>query len=160
MRDYRSLLSGAGCDPGVISHCVTVCNVAMQYADASGIADGELVRAGAMLHDIGRGKTHSIAHAQIGADLCRSMGFPEEQARIIECHTGAGLSADECTLLRLLPRECIPRTLEEKIVTNADNLAGGKHRITIEEHLNHVFFLNRKIRRRIYHLWLEMELYC
>ncbi len=131
----------------------------MEYADSSGIADRELVRAGAMLHDIGRGKTHSIAHAQIGADFCRSMGLPEEQARIIECHTGAGLSADECTLLGLLPRDCMPRTLEEKIVTNADNLTGGSDRITIDEHLASAFFLPRKTRHRIYRLWLEVELF-
>ena len=160
MRNYRAILSGAGCDPGVIAHCFTVCKVAARYAESSGIADREQVQAGAMLHDIGRGKTHSIAHAQIGADLCRSMGFPEAYARIVERHIGAGLSADECTLLGLLPRDCMPRTLEEKIVANADNLAKGKHPIMIEEHLNQVVFLPRKTRRRIYHLWLEMEQYC
>ncbi|MDD1717038.1 MAG: HDIG domain-containing protein [Methanoregulaceae archaeon] len=157
MRDYRSLLIKAGCDPKVIAHCDAVCRVAMQYADSSGIADRELVRAGAMLHDIGRGTTHTVAHAQVGADLCRSMGFPEEQARIVECHTGAGITADECTLLGLLPRDCMPRTLEEKIVTNADNLIQGNRRITIDETLASAFFLPRKIRHRIYRLWLEME---
>ena len=161
MRDYRSLLRSAGCDPKVIAHCDAVCKVAMQYADSSGIADRELVRAGAMLHDIGRGTTHSIAHAQVGADLCRSMGFPEEQARIIECHTGAGLTADECTLLGLLPRDCMPRTLEEKIVTNADNLTRGEPTGSRSTSTwRPVFFLPRKIRHRIYRLWLEMEQFC
>jgi hypothetical protein len=37
-------------------------------------------------------------------------------ARIIECHTGAGLTSDECTLLNLWPRDCIPRSIEERIV--------------------------------------------
>ena len=54
-----------------------------------------------MLHDIGRSRTHDIRHAQCGADLVREMGMGENLARIVECHTGAGLSADECTLLGL-----------------------------------------------------------
>jgi uncharacterized protein len=53
----------------------------------------------------------------------------------------------------------MPRTLEEKIVTNADNLTGGSDRITIDEHLSSAFFLPRKIRHRIYRLWLEIELF-
>ena len=78
-------------------------------------------------------------------------------ARIVECHTGAGLTADECTLLGLLPIDCMPVTLEERIITNADNLAGGKRRISIEQDLMDAFALPRKIRKRMYRLWLEME---
>jgi uncharacterized protein len=69
------------------------------------------------------------------------------------------MTADECTLLGLLPIDCMPETLEEKIVTNADNLAGGKHRISIEQDLTDAFALSRKTRKRIYRLWLEMELF-
>ncbi len=112
-----------------------------------------------MLHDIGRSKTHGIGHAQSGAEICRKLGLPEEVARIVECHTGAGLTADECSLLGLLPVDCIPQTLEEKIVTNADNLVGGRHEISIERDLMEAFALKRNVRRRIYRLWLEMELY-
>jgi uncharacterized protein len=78
---------------------------------------------------------------------------------MVECHTGAGLTADECTLLGLLPIDCMPVTLEEKIVTNADNLAGGKRRISIEQDLMDSFSLPRKVRKRMYRLWLEMELF-
>ena len=76
-----------------------------------------------MLHDIGRGVSHGISHAQAGAAWLYR-GF-SAVARIVERHIGAGLSADECTLLRLVPRDCVPATLEEKIVTNADNLVAG-----------------------------------
>ncbi len=115
---------------------------------------------GAMLHDIGRSRTHDIRHAQCGADLVREMGLGEDLARIVECHTGAGLTADECTLLGLSPRDCIPATTEEKIVTHADNLIAGQpaghdpreHRVAIH--------LPRKARKRMYRLSCEVELLC
>jgi uncharacterized protein len=156
---FERLLAREGCSPKVIGHCRMVNAIAMEYVGGDSTADPELVLAGSMLHDIGRSQVHTIGHAQVGAGICRGLGQPEEVARIVECHTGAGLTADECTLLGLLPKDCMPKTLEEKIVTNADNLAGGKRRISIEQDLMDAFALPRKARKRIYRLWLEMELF-
>lgn len=156
---FEELLKRHGCSPKVIAHCRAVNAIAMEYVDGDTIADPELVFSGSMLHDIGRSRTHSIGHAQAGAAICREIGCPESLARVVECHTGAGLTADECTLLRLLPVDCVPVTLEEKIVTNADNLAAGKRRISIEHDLMEAFALPRKARKRIFRLWLEMELF-
>jgi uncharacterized protein len=156
---FEGLLIREGCSPKVIAHCRTVSAIAMGYVYEGSPADPDLVLAGSMLHDIGRSRTHTIGHAQAGASICRELGLPETVARIVECHTGAGLTADECTLLGLLPIDCIPVTLEEKILTNADNLAGGKRRISIEQDLMDVFALPRKTRKRMYRLWLEMELF-
>ena len=78
----------------------------------------------------------------------------------MECHTGAGLTADECTLLGLSPRDCIPRTTEEKIVTHADNLIAGKKRVTIHESIGSAIHLPRKARKRMYRLAAEVELLC
>ena len=155
---FIDLLKKAGCKPKVIAHCRAVCDCAREYAKKTPLADTDLVVAGALLHDIGRGNTHSIGHAQRGADLLRGMKYPERLARIVECHTGAGLSADECTLLGLLPRDCIPQTIEEKIVTNADNLIAGARRVTIEEEIAGAIHLPRKIRKRMYRLFFEVEL--
>ena len=156
---YVMLLEGAGCDARVIAHCRAVDDVAIRYADRIPLANRELVHAGAYLHDIGRAKTHTILHAQAGADYCRSIGLPESVARIVERHTGAGLTADECTLLGLLPRDCVPATLEEKIVCNADNLVAGAHPVSIERTICDAFFLPRHVRSRIFRLWLELESY-
>ncbi len=155
----EGLLTREGCSPKVIAHCRAVSAIAMEYVHEGSPADPDLVLAGSMLHDIGRSRTHSIGHAQQGATICRELGLPEAVARIVECHTGAGLTADECTLLGLLPIDCMPVTLEEKILTNADNLAGGKHRISIEQDLMDAFALPRKVRKRMYRLWQEMELF-
>ena len=93
--------------------------------------DLDLVRAGALLHDIGRGRTHGIRHAVAGAELARELGLPEELALIIERHIGAGVEREEAVRLGLPPRDYLPLTVEEKIVAHADNLAGkdGKLRL-------------------------------
>jgi len=155
---WETLLREAGCSRKVIEHCIAVRDVVMEYHPGD-ISDMEVLLAGAILHDIGRGSTHGVAHAQAGAEFCRRKGLPEPVSRVVECHLGAGLTADECTLLRLLPINCIPCTLEEKIVANADNLVAGVRRIHIDERMMRSIHLPRKMKRRLYHLWLEMELF-
>ena len=156
----EDLLHEAGCGKKVIAHCRAVRDCAVGYARHDPDADFSLIETASLLHDIGRGKTHSIHHAQEGADLLRSMGFSEEIARIVECHTGAGLTADECTLLGLSPRDCMPRTTEEKIVTHADNLIAGATRVTIDESISSAIHLPKKARKRMYRLSVEVELLC
>jgi uncharacterized protein len=156
----EALLRDAGCSEKVIAHCRSVRDCALEYAGHNPDADYALVGAGSLLHDIGRSRTHTIRHAQEGADILRSLGLPEPVARIVECHTGAGLTADECTLLGLAPRDCMPRTTEEKIVTHADNLIAGNRRVTIEESLASAFHLPVKARKRMYRLSCEVELLC
>jgi uncharacterized protein len=159
-KNYEDLLREAGCSEKVITHCRAVRDVAVEYAERNPLVAVDLVREGAMLHDIARGASHTILHAQQGADLLRAQGISEEVARIVECHTGAGLTADECTMLRLSPRDCMPRTTEEKIVTHADNLVEGKKRVNIDESIASAIHLPKKARRRIYHLAQEVELLC
>ncbi len=160
LKKYEKMLRKAGCSDTVIAHCKAVEECACEYAHANPFVDSSLVRAGALLHDIGRGSTHTIAHAQQGADLLRSMGFSETIARIVECHTGAGLTADECSLLGLLPRDCIPMTPEEKIVCHADNLLAGTRRMSIEQSIDSASHLPLKVRKRMYRLATEVELLC
>jgi uncharacterized protein len=157
---YKDMLHDAGCSKKVIAHCRAVSDCALGYARRDPDADYALIEAGSMLHDIGRGTTHTIQHAQTGADLLRSMGFSEDIARVVECHTGAGLTADECTLLGLSPRDCIPRTTEEKIVTHADNLIAGTRRVTIDESISSAIHLPKKARKRMYRLSQDVELIC
>jgi uncharacterized protein len=125
----------AGCPDNVIAHSRVVHEIACRYA-ASRPVDEKLVSWGAALHDIGRSQTHSLAHAQIGADICRGYGLPEEVARIVERHIGAGMTAEECKAEGLNPIDCIPKTPEEKIVAHADNLVRGVVVISIEERLD------------------------
>ncbi|MDD1705784.1 MAG: HDIG domain-containing protein [Methanoregulaceae archaeon] len=154
---YDAVLREAGCSGRVIAHCHAVRDLSLLFAGGSGVLDRELVNAGALLHDIGRGGTHSLHHAQAGAEYCRRIGMAPSIARIVECHTGAGLTSEECTLLRLLPIDCMPRTGEEKLVANADNLIKGSVEVNIFGRLESALYLDRKIKYRIYRLWLFGE---
>ncbi|HTY51831.1 MAG TPA: HDIG domain-containing protein [Methanomicrobiales archaeon] len=158
LRSWEALLVRAGCDPGVIAHARAVTRLALTFSD-SPVVDRDLVRAGAMLHDIGRRETHGIAHAQRGAGIARGLGLDERIASIIERHIGAGLTADECSLEGLVPRDCLPVTVEEKIVANADNLVAGTRETVIEETLGGATWLKKRVRKRICRLYLEMEVY-
>ena len=155
---YIRLLRAAGCNASLIRHCSVVAATAAALSGKSPFFDDDLVKAGALLHDLGRSVTHGIGHAQAGADLCRSLGLDEDLARIVECHTGAGLTADECIQLRLLPIDCMPPTPESALVACADNLVRGEQVITIEERLEMAYALNRTVRMRMYrhHQYLQM----
>jgi uncharacterized protein len=152
-----TLLREAGCSRWVIAHCHAVRDLSISYADGAGVLDRELLNAGALLHDIGRGVTHSLHHAQAGADYCRKAGISPDIVRVVECHVGAGLTSDECTLLGLLPIDCMPRTGEEKVVANADNLVNGTSVVSIFDRLESAWYLGRKKRSRTYRLWLFCE---
>ena len=154
--EWEPLLARAGCRRLVLSHAKAVSDLALQFA-SSPLVNRDLVLAGAMLHDIGRGVTHGIDHAQRGAALARALDLDERIISIIERHIGAGMTADECSLERLIPRDCMPETVEEKIVANADNLVHEDRPGTIEGTIGGAFRLKRRVRKRIYRLYLEME---
>ncbi|MDD4255973.1 MAG: HDIG domain-containing protein [Methanofollis sp.] len=156
LEQLEAHLSDAGCDPRVIAHCRTVNAVAAGYA-RSPVVDRELLIAGAMLHDLGRSETHSLHHAEVGADLARQTGCPDEVARIVQRHIGAGLTVEECALLGLIPRDSVPQRLEERIVAHADNLVKGTRVITSEERMDRSVTLGRKFRVRAVRLGLDLE---
>jgi uncharacterized protein len=152
----EAFLSDAGCDPGVIAHCRTVHAVAAGYA-RSPVVDRDLVATGAMLHDLGRSQTHSLHHAEVGADLARLSGCPDEVVRAIQRHIGAGLTPEECALHGLIPRDSVPQRLEERIVAHADNLVKGRRVITPEERMDRSLALGRKFMVRAFRLGLDLE---
>ena len=156
----EDLLRTAGCSRKVIAHCKAVRDCALSYARRCKDADLALVETGALLHDIGRSVTHSIAHAQAGADLLRKKGFSEDIVRIVECHMGAGLTAEECVALGLDARDCMPTTIEEKIVAHADNLMAGTRLMTIDECLLKAAHLPEEARHRMAALAQEVERLC
>jgi uncharacterized protein len=155
---YIGLLRAAGCSASVIRHCSVVAATAAALIEESPFFDHDLVEAGALLHDLGRSVTHGIGHAQAGADICRTLGLGEDLARIVECHTGAGLTADECIQLGLLPIDCMPPTPEAALVACADNLVRGEAVIPLEERLERAYALSRTARMRMYrqHQYLQM----
>jgi len=131
------LLRIAGCEENVIKHCEAVSKLAVEIAEACrrrGLnVDVRLVEVGALLHDVGRSKTHGVHHAIIGAEIARKLGLPEPIISIIKRHVGGGISADEAERLGWPKDVYVPQTIEEKIVAYADKLIEGSKRVTIEE---------------------------
>ncbi|MEM0467075.1 MAG: HDIG domain-containing protein [Candidatus Thermoplasmatota archaeon] len=128
------LLKECGCSDDIIMHCCAVRDIAKRIAIRAG-ADVALVEAGALLHDIGRAKTHGIQHAIEGAKIARKKGLPTTIIRIIERHIGAGIPKDEARCLGLPNKDFLPISLEEKIVAHADNLTHGDHQQCIEDEI-------------------------
>lgn len=135
------LLKQNGCPPRVIQHCRTVAKHATKIAkilEKKGCkVDLNLVEIGALLHDIGRSRTHSVDHALIGAKIAEDSSLPEPVIRIIERHVGAGIPADEAEKLGWPKRSYMPHTLEERIVNYADKLVEGTHRVPMKETIAH-----------------------
>ena len=120
----------------IISRCEAQVSGDKERAKCRVDVDLDLVRAGALLHDLGRGRTHGLRHAVAGAELAREMGLPEELQLIIERHIGAGIESEEAKRLGLPPKDYLPLTIEEKIVAHADNLAGPKGKVKLAEVLH------------------------
>lgn len=137
------LLKDKGADDALIAHCEAVSKVASDIAAgmaANGIkADLEFIASAALLHDLGRTKTHGISHGVEGAAMLED--YPE-YARVCERHIGGGIAASEAEALGLPVREYIPESVEEKVITYADKLVHGTRVAGIEETVE-------KFRRRL-----------
>jgi uncharacterized protein (TIGR00295 family) len=118
------ILREEGCRSNIIKHVCVVMVIAVAMARASS-ANISLVRAGALLHDLGRSRTQTVLHSYEGARILRERGFPEELVRVVQRHMGAGFTTEEASVLGLPEGEYMPITLEEKIVCHADNLVKG-----------------------------------
>lgn len=126
------LLKKENTPENVIEHCIAVCRKAMKIASNFDNADLDLIRKGALLHDIGRSRTHDLTHAIAGVEIARSYGYGEDVLNIIERHIGAGITAKEAEELGLPVKSYVPQTLEEKIVAHADNLVSGDKEVDID----------------------------
>lgn len=95
--------------------------------------DLELIKTGAMLHDIGifmtrarslgcDGEAPYVCHGYLGRTLLDEQGLPPEYGFICERHTGAGITKENILLnnLPLPQRDMVPVSLEEKIICVAD----------------------------------------
>ncbi len=131
-KEALSLLKKYQVSQRVMEHVMAVHDYAMEIASRVD-CDRELVEAGALLHDIGRCRSHGIDHAIIGAEILRKEGVDERVVRIVERHVGSGLTMEEAKSLGLPPKDYVPKTIEEKIVCHVDNLIGGAERVSIQD---------------------------
>lgn len=135
LNEYLSsdILEEFNCSFFVIEHSQAVMLKATQLAmDFELEVDLDLVKKGAILHDVGRSQTNGIKHAIVGAEIIRNEGFPTEIVKIVERHIGAGITKEEALILGLPPKDYVPITLEEKLVAHADNLIHGTKEVELD----------------------------
>lgn len=91
----------------------------------------KIVKIGALLHDIGRLKSHNFDHSELGGEIIRNLGYSEKLARIAETHILGGLTKEEAIELGLTPKDYMPHSIEEKIVCLADKYHIGTKQVSI-----------------------------
>lgn len=131
-----NLLIENGCSNDVIIHCKRVAELAVETAEAikkKGLTiDSKLVEVGALLHDIGRSKTHSVDHVIEGTKIAKEAGLPKPVVSIIKRHVGGGITKTEAqTLGWSVDDTYVPITLEEKVVSFADKLIEKGKRVPV-----------------------------
>lgn len=115
------------------THCEIVAALALDLADRGRLdVDHDLVRIGALVHDIGVYTLYEpdgtitpgtyIRHGVAGHAILQAEGWPDQIARICSCHTGVGLTRQdiEHQHLPIPPGDYTAVTREEKLVMYAD----------------------------------------
>lgn len=145
-----SLLKNLDLKENIIKHVIAVEKLSLEIANLiinnnpRIKIDLKLISDGALLHDIGRTVTHSINHAVEGVKIAKEYSFSYKILSIIENHIGAGISKEEAEDLGLPVKDYFPKTIEEKIVANADNLLAGYKRVSIERLYNKLLLQKNK----------------
>jgi uncharacterized protein len=133
------ILRSNNCPANVLAHCKTVSKEARKIAEiikSRGIpVDVKFVETAALLHDIGRCRTHGILHGIEGAKILKD--YPD-YARVCERHVGAGITKEETKELGMPEKDYLPETIEEKIIAHADNTVGENKVEGIEKTLEDI----------------------
>jgi len=139
-KECMELLRAAGCSTRVLAHSKAVHELGMELYGASVSAGGggrdldpDILSAGLLLHDLGRSRTHSIRHVDIGSDMAIRLGLDFRIAEIIHDHAGAGITADESLELGLRGEDHLPKDRVEKLVSHSDSLVRGSRRRTLKD---------------------------
>ena len=139
-QEAERILDTLGCSKVIKRHCKTVQSFAIKISkrivEKKIKIDMDLISAGALLHDIGRVKTHSVLHGVYGKAIAEELNLSPKLINIVENHIGAGIPAKEAAKLGLPEKDFIPETLEEKIICYADNRVTHSKIISFEKTLD------------------------
>lgn len=112
-------------DDEIQKHCEATQRKALRIAQLLSVkvtVNFDLVGIGALLHDIGRARTHGVTHGFVGGQILELYDYSPAIVKIVERHVLGGFTADEAVLVGLPERSFVPETWEEKIVCVADKL--------------------------------------
>lgn len=122
----------------VLKHSMSVQKVALHIAKKIPCVDIDFIKTVSILHDIGRFNCppwkDSIMHGVEGAKILRKEGL-RKYALVAERHLGVGISKQDIKKQKLkLPlKDYVPKTIEENIISYADNIIFGTRIGTIQE---------------------------
>jgi len=143
-KEAHSLLRCYGRDTAWIRHCLAVSRVAERLSKAISLNcshDAEFLRVGALLHDIGRYKTHDpVMHGVEGYHLLMGLGY-EREAFVCASHVFCGMPQAEAVRYGLPDQDFLPRTLEERLVPLIDSMVELDRPTTLEQRM---LSLNRR----------------
>jgi uncharacterized protein (TIGR00295 family) len=126
-----------GSNERIVGHCRACAKISQALArtatEQGRPVDEKAVVAAALLHDIGRSQTQTVAHGYVGAGILEKEGVDGSVVEIVRRHVGAGISPEEAVALGFPPGDYIPRTLEQKIVCFADKMLDGDRARPFEE---------------------------
>jgi len=134
--DALILLHRYGGNQVWIRHCKAVACVAARVGalmEAKYDLDVAYLKAGALLHDIGRYKTHDpIMHGVEGYRLLTTLGHHDE-AFICASHVLCGLPRSEASGFGLPDQDFLPVTMEQRLVPMIDSLVEFDRPTTLEK---------------------------
>ena len=146
-----ALMANLGLPDGIKEHSIVVKEIALDIVNKikqknpDAQIDAEVVEAGALLHDIGRTKTHGIDHGYRGYMLMRDANIDERVARCALAHVLGGFDKDD--IKHEFPTDAreeikislMPKSIEEKIVCLADKNAEGTMQVTTKKRFSRWF---------------------
>lgn len=128
-RQALSLHEKYGSNEQIVEHCKTVARISVVLSDAFAArgkaVDKKAVLAGALLHDIGRTRTHEVGHGHVGASMLEKEGVDATVVEIVRRHVGAGISPEEAVALGFPKGDYIPRTPEQMLVCFSDKMVSS-----------------------------------
>ena len=136
---------------GIRQHAIVVKDIALQIAERIKETnpdydlDVSVVEAGALLHDIGRIKSHGLEHGWIGGLLLREINIDERVVRCAMVHVLGGFTPEDiklefpANLKEAVKDSLIPESLEEKIVCYADKHAEGTVQVNLKKRFSRWF---------------------
>ena len=154
------LLQKNNCPPEVIEHSKAVADVAVEIAqklqEKGCKIDLQLVESGALLHDLGRSKTHKVDHGLVGSQIALSEGLPESLTGIIRTHVGGGITDQEAEWLGWPKNRYMPESLEEKVVCYADKLIDRGKCVPIDLEIARLSVEHKEAAERVRKLHLDI----
>jgi len=145
------LMKAWGLNRNIIEHSRVVMEISAQIIDKilksnpNADINVEIIKTGALIHDIGRVETHGLEHGYIGGKLLRMVNMDERIVRCAMNHVLGGLTLDDINelfspdLKKEITKPLIPKSYEEKIVCLADKHAIGTRKVTLEKRFTRWF---------------------